>query len=432
MELSAKFDKDRVWRQGQSVRYLVVRVTDAGERPRGRAALNLALVVDASGSMQGEPLRFAVDAAHRVVDGLTAQDRLSVVSFDTQVTDHVVAQSMTREGRDRAKRLLDTLEAGSCTNLSGGWFRGAEHVARVMESGHPFQNRVIVLSDGHANEGIAEPSALAEHARQLAIRGLITSTVGVGDNYHAETLEAMSVHGGGAHHRAARPNEIVEVVSAELSGMRLTVAEGVTLRIQHPGNVRIRSLNEFPQRTAEGVTTCDLGSLASGASRTAVFRVKFPAGDAGAACQFEARADWKRPGDEDLYSTDSIRMAAVFSNGKENSAQAPNAALAEEVAQVWQAYIVRRIVRLNREGRFAEAVRRVDRDLPLFEKYAKNAVSGKKLVAELRKLREAASRQWSEGNRKEVELVMYKRAHGVADVRSAPPAAEAWSDLLRE
>ena len=48
----------------------------------------------------------------------------------------------------------------------------------------------------------------------------------------------------------------------------------------------------------------------------------------------------------------------------------------------------------------------VDRDLPVFEKYSKNAVSGKKLVAELKKLREAASRQWSEGNRKEVELVI--------------------------
>ena len=331
MELSAKFDKERVWRQGQSVRYLVVRVKDAGERPVGRAALNLALVVDASGSMQGEPLRFAVDAAQRVVDGLREEDRLSVVSFDSNVTDHVAGQSMTREGRERAKRLLESLEAGSCTNLSGGWFRGAEHVARVMESGTPFQNRVIVLSDGHANEGIVAPAALAEHARQLAMRGLITSTVGVGDGYHAETLEAMAVHGGGAHHRAARPEEIVEVVAAELSGMRLTAAEGVTVRIRHAGNVRIRSLNEFPLRTSEGETSCDLGALASGASRTAVFRVKFPAGEAGAACQFDVRADWKRPGDEDLYSTDSLRLAAMFSNGKDNNAEAPDAAVAEEV-----------------------------------------------------------------------------------------------------
>ena len=58
--------------------------------------------------------------------------------------------------------------------------------------------------------------------------------------------------------------------------------------------------------------------------------------------------------------------------------------------------------------------------------------NGKKLVAELRKLREAASGQWSEGNRKEVELVMHKRAYCLADVRSAPPAPGAWSDLLRE
>jgi hypothetical protein len=99
---------------------------------------------------------------------------------------------------------------------------------------------------------------------------------------------------------------------------------------------------------------------------------------------------------------------------------------------VWQAYIVRRVVRLNRDGRFAEAVRRVDRDLPLFEKYVRTTASGKKLVAELKKLREAASRQWSEGSRKEVEVAMYQRAYCVADMRSAAPAAEAWCDLLPE
>ena len=186
--------------------------------------------------------------------------------------------------------------------------------------------------------------------------------------------------------------------------------------------MRLRSLNEFPLRTSEGETCCDVGALASGASRTAVFRVKFPAGEAGAACQFDVRADWKRPGDDDLYSTDSLRLAPVFSNDKDNNAELPDAALAEEVAKVWQAYIVRGVVRLNLEGRYAEAVRRVDRDLPLFEKYAKYTTGGKKLVAELRKLREAASRQWSEGNRKEVELAMYQRVFYLAEVRSAAPA----------
>ena len=431
MQITAKFDKDRVWRRGSSVRYLVVRVSDPrGEQVR-RSALNLALVVDASGSMSGHPIRCAVEAAQRVVDCLSDEDRLSVVSFDSDVSDHVVSERMTADGRRRAQRALGTLQAGSSTNLSGGWFRGAEHVARVMESAGGSQNRVIVLSDGHANQGIVAPSDLAEHAHQLARRGLFSSTVGIGDGYHSETLEAIANHGGGVHHRAARPGEIVEVVSAELNEIRGTAYEGITLRIGHTAGVRIRSLNEFPLREEEGDTVCSLGSLASGASRTAVFRVKFPAGEAGAKWRFNISASWRQPGDEDVYSSDPLRASALFSDSNDNNAQKPDPKLAEEVVQVWQAYIVRRVVRLNREGRYSDAIRRLDRDIPLFAKYAANAESGARLVAELKRMRATAHKEWNEGSRKEMELVMHKRAYARLDARAAPPvAAEAWSELL--
>ena len=95
---------------------------------------------------------------------------------------------------------------------------------------------------------------------------------------------------------------------------------------------------------------------------------------------------------------------------------------------MWQGYIVRRIVKLNRERRYAEAVQRLDRDLPLFSRYAQHAASGSTLVAELMKLRAAASREWDEGNRKEVEVAMHKRMTTRADARSGP--RQAWSSFV--
>lgn len=431
MQITAKFDRERVWMRGSSVRYLVVQASAAGSRQVRQAALNLAFVVDASGSMSGEPLRCAVEAADRVVDCLSDEDRLAIVSFDSEVKTHLASELMTAEGRRRAQQELRKLHAGSNTNLSGGWFRGAEHVARCMEAACGSQNRVIVLSDGHANEGIVDPAELAEHATQLARRGLFSSTVGVGDHYHSETLEAIATHGGGVHHRAARPAEIVEVVTAELNEIRGTASEGIAIRIALPEGVRLKNLNEFPVRNQDGELLCDLGSLAEGASRTAVFRVKFPAGETGTKSGFKVSATWRQPGDEDVYSSDPVRVTALFSESKDDNAQQPDLALAETVAQVWQAYIVRRVVRLNRERRFSEAIRRLDRDLPMFMKYAKHAASGERLVAELKRLRASANREWNEANRKEVELVMHKRAYGRMDERSAPPVlAAAWSDLL--
>ena len=129
-----------------------------------------------------------------------------------------------------------------------------------------------------------------------------------------------------------------------------------------------------------------------------------------------------------VRSIEPIRVAARYADGKENGAQSVNADLAEEVAQTWQAYLVRRIVRLNREGRYSEAIKRLDRNLPLFAKYAPYAKGGGALLAELQRLRDVADRDWNEGSRKEVEMVMYKRVRSVADARAAAPAQ--WTDEL--
>ena len=60
-------------------------VTLAGEAPAARPPIIVALVLDKSGSMSGEPLARAREAALRFVSFLTAQDRLSVVAFDDEV-----------------------------------------------------------------------------------------------------------------------------------------------------------------------------------------------------------------------------------------------------------------------------------------------------------------------------------------------------------
>jgi Ca-activated chloride channel family protein len=422
MRVEAKFDREKIWYRGDSVRYLVLHATDPGAmRNAGAVGLNIALVVDESGSMAGKPIEFAIDSAKRMIAALSDQDYLSVVSFNSEVTDHVKSEKMTPAGRDRALQSLANIRAVGNTNLSAGWLRGAEHVAMGMESGRPSQNRVIVLSDGHANEGVVDPAALANHAEQLALRGLFSSSVGIGDDYNSETLEAIAVHGGGTHHRAARPHEIVEVVTAEMQDIRLTTAENITITIQHGPGARLKCLNEFPLSHKDNQYVCNLGSLSAGASRTAIFSVKFPAGEVGTKFPFQIRTAWRRPGAEQVYSNDPLSLYVQFAEGKDNNAQPIDLSLTEAVAQVWQAYIVRRIVRLNREGRYAEAIRRLDHDLPLFSKYASNAASGPILIAELKRLREVASREWNEGSRKEVEVAMYKRTYNRVDARIDKP-----------
>ena len=418
MQVEAKFDRDLIWYRGDSTRDLRVRVTEPGAGGASeQLPLNLALAVDASGSMSGERLRCAIDAATRVVECLTSADRLSLVSFGSTVTDHLSGVAMNDAGRRLAWQSLQEIRLSGCTNLFGGWMRGAQHVATAMNNGSPMQH-----------EGETDPAKLAEHAKQLASRGLTSSTVGIGDGYNSETLESIAVQGGGLHHRAAEPREIVEVLTAELEEARMTRAQGVQITLRHTAGVQVRSLNEFPLERGPQESTCEVGSLAAGASRLAIFSVKFPPGEPGVIYPRGVEVTWRRPSEAATQQATPSAVAARFARGTENNAQTHDAVLTHEVAQMWQAQIVRRIVRLNREGRYSEALKRLDQDIPRFIRYAKRATNGAALTAELQRLKESADREWNEGSRKEIEIAMHNRAYSRRDARSAERGN--WSDIL--
>lgn len=432
LSMTLGFDRRLVWERGNSVRYLIADITappvDARQpKPKG---LNFALVLDASGSMSGMPLESAKQAAIGVVERLTEEDRLSVISFATDVITHVQSTAMSQAGRSLAMGRIAPLTTRGSTDLCSGWLAGSECVARDMAERPNCRNRVVLLSDGHANHGICDQRQLSEIASNLRNRGLFTSTVGIGDGYSPFQLQAIAESGGGRMHDAERPQEIIEVVLAELNDVQAMVAENVVLEVEMPAGVHVEVLGTFPLELRDGVARCAAGSLLGSARRRVVLKVKAPAGKAGQELVFSGRLNWQDPGSSVQQAGRTHQATLRYAAGKENSAQGRDIAASVEVARLWQSMVIRRVVDLNRDAAYDQGTKYLAAQIRYFEKYCRGLPGADVLVAEIQKMSGSFRQPWHERSRKEMELAGYRAQFSVNESRRE--VRMPWADYVPE
>lgn len=199
----------------------------AGVAQQPRRRLNLSLVIDRSGSMSGAPLRHALQAAQAVVDLLEPDDTLSVVVFDDSVSTIIAPQAVT----DKAalKENIRQVRAGGLTNLSGGWIEGCKHVRAQHD---PQQlNRVLLLTDGEANVGIADSQVLIRTAAQKLEEGIVTTTLGFGSGFNEDLLIGMARAATGNFYYIQSTDEAAEVFGIELDSMKSVVAQNLSVQL---------------------------------------------------------------------------------------------------------------------------------------------------------------------------------------------------------
>jgi Ca-activated chloride channel family protein len=263
-------------------------VTLEPTRPAGDARLpvNLAIVLDVSGSMAGAKLAEAKKAASALVALLHDEDRAALVAYEAKVDVKVPSTPADPAGKARLLAAIGALRVHGETNIESGLLAGRDEVLRFAEPG--FANRVVLLSDGMATRGtVRDADGLATLARSIYDDGVAVTAVGVGLDAKVDLLMGLARQGGGGYHYVEGATALADIFVEELRAAGSVVARAPWVDITPAPGVDVL---EFVGLDAERIDTGGSaryrvrpGDLYDGVERKIVVRVRVPAGTAGAA-----------------------------------------------------------------------------------------------------------------------------------------------------
>lgn len=343
LHTSLSFDRDIVAIHEDDVVHLLVDLTASESSALERPAVDAVFVLDRSGSMAGDPLDAVKAACDRVVGMTDANDRIGIVTFDSTVD---VVLQLDRHDTIAARRAISRISARGMTNLSAGWLKALDMLNRS-----PRQDairRIIILTDGHTNEGLTDRDALAGMVAGGRTHGVTTSVIGFGDGYDEVLAGTLANQGGGNDYWCAGPDNAPEVFDAEFGGLAQVAAQNITIDFMPSAQVAVcEVLNDF--RTAEhadGTTTIDVGDIYASETRSVVIRLSLrPVLTTGAVHVGDLNLSWAAIGDQMALHSVSLPV--------DIRADVPGAFVRVEDSRVREQILILEAARSERAGRDA-------------------------------------------------------------------------------
>jgi Ca-activated chloride channel family protein len=365
--------------------YLYVRVK-SGKAPENinRTPLNVSLVLDRSGSMGSDrKLENAKEAVKFVIDNLGSEDKFSLVIYDTDV--EILSPSSPVTNKELLKKKVAEIFDRSATNLSGGMLEGYAQVKSTYLSKNV--NRVLLLSDGLANEGITDPLKLHQIVKQRSTEdGISISTFGVGADFNEDLMTDLAEYGNGNYYFINSSDKIPEIFAKELKGLLSVVAQNSKLRIKYPGyNLKLNKVYGYPYSEENGEVIVDFKDIFSEEEKAVLLKFDIT-GPVKHLLEFESRltydnaVTYKREDLRQYVQLIPVSDTSKFSSGK-----------SEEVSQNIVLFesneLMQKAIKAADERKFTEADSLAKMDIQYMEKSFKKIKADSALIKQYNNLK---------------------------------------------
>jgi Ca-activated chloride channel homolog len=219
----------------QQLVYVLIESAPSAAMQAVQMPLNLALVLDKSGSMQGEKIQSLRAAAKLVVDRLTPQDLISIVAFSDR--KYLIAESQPVTDKQALMQKIDRIRDGGGTAISGGMAQGLAELDKALSSDRI--SRMLLLTDGQT---FGDEKQCKRLGREAGSKGIVVNALGLGDDWNEDLLDEVAEASGGAADFIDSPAKIVGFFQNAVQAMQDTVVQNVQLILRLANGITPRQV----------------------------------------------------------------------------------------------------------------------------------------------------------------------------------------------
>lgn len=274
LQLKLVPDRDVVLKNSPAEIVVKIDLSAIAEKNKAhRTPLNLAVVIDKSGSMTGAKLDKTKQAAMQLVDRLAPNDVFSLVIFSDTAQVLVSAQKIKdQDAKDDLKEKIEGIEAGGSTALYAGVKLGADLLKEYLSAKRI--NRVILLSDGLANIGPSTPRDLRRFGSDLSERGIAVTTIGVGDDYNEDLMSGLAEASDANYYYVQDTEKLPQIFAKEFNEMVSVAARDVRIEIVCPDGVQPLGFIGRGEKFSGQQATVNLNQFTTGQNRFIFLRCR--------------------------------------------------------------------------------------------------------------------------------------------------------------